>query len=160
MWVMLDIQPDLLGDERLIARALAAGVHAQAEHNLAILECHPNTAPLYEHARAGTVRWQAEPQGDQYESIVSIPTIIRRGWGDCAHLAAWRVAECWRDDGERVAHCKVYWRLFCPICRATVEMGQRVCASGHRFPRPNRMFHAEVRKRDGSVEDPSRLMGM
>ncbi len=165
MWVVLDIQPNLIGSELDVARCLSATVHAAAEHNLVLLENHPLTPPLYDYAKAGTVRYLREPQGTKYETVKSIPLLITEGGGDCAHLSAWRLAELWRDDlkafGRRIATCKVYWRCFCPFCEAQVNSDDYHCKSCWRtFLRPRRMFHAEVRRSDGEVEDWSRMMGM
>ncbi len=164
MWVVLDIQPDLIGGEVGVARALRATVHAQAEHNLVLLENHPFTPTLEQCAKMGAVYWFPEPQGSAYETVRSIPLIIQSHGGDCAHLSAWRLAEHWRDDlqkyGQRRAGCKVYWRSRCPWCRAFVEDGSRHCACGRAFLRPQRTFHALVRDAKGEVEDWSRWTGM
>lgn len=85
---------------------------------------------------ASGVRYQNEPAG-QPDWCVDIPVILRRRWGDCLHLCAWRVAEL-REQGEN-AQVRMYWL----------------------FPAKNqRMFHVQVRRADGSIEDPSRKLGM
>ena len=165
MWVILDVQPSLIGGELGVARALAATVHAAAEHNLILLENHPQTPGLYELAKQGKLYYQTEPQGSLYETVRSIPLMIRSGGGDCAHLSAWRLAELWRDDlqkfRQRRATCKVYWRSKCPYCHQIIDDRAIRCEHcGRGFPRPSRVFHAEVRRADGEVEDPSRMMGM
>jgi hypothetical protein len=125
MWVVLDVQPALIGGELGVARALSATVHAAAEHNLVLLENHPQTPLMYDCARKGTVRYLSESdalvasqlplvingKGEPIESVLSIPIIIKSNGGDCAHLSAWRLAELWRDDlqkyRQRRATCKV-----------------------------------------------------
>lgn len=164
MWVVLDVQPDLIGGELGVARALQATVHAQAEHNLVLLENHPLTPSLEDCVKMGAIYWFPEPQGSLYETVRSIPLVIRSHGGDCAHLSAWRLAECWRDDlqryGKRLAGSKIYWRSRCPWCQTLVEDGVRHCACGRGFLRPQRTFHAQVRRADGEVEDWSRWTGM
>lgn len=179
MWVVLDVQPGLIGGELGVARALAATVHAAAEHNLVLLENHPHTPLLYDCAREGTVRYLSESEApiasqipmvingnhEPIETVLSIPLLIKSNGGDCAHLSAWRLAELWRDDlrrfRRRKARCKVYWRSKCPYCASIVQDGAFGCPTcGRGFPRPSRVFHAEVRRSDGEVEDPSRMMGM
>lgn len=179
MWVVLDVQPAMVGGDLGVARALAATVHAAAEHNLVLLENHPQTPRLYDCAKDGTVYYLAESEApiasriatllgdgrEPIETVLSIPQIIQSGGGDCAHLSAWRLAELWRDDlrqhGKRRARCKVYWRSKCPYCKGGVNDGAFGCSKcGRAFPRPSRVFHAEVRRADGNVEDPSRMMGM
>jgi hypothetical protein len=92
----------------------------------------PTIPKLY----ASGVRFMREPKG--YESFVDLYEVIRKGGGDCAHLAAWRVAEL-RALGER-ATLRVTWQ---------VDEARRL-----------RVFHVVVRRADMSVEDPSALLGM
>lgn len=89
--------------------------------------------PLYE---SGVV-YQDEPE--DYESIVDGATTYRVGVGDCAHLAAWRVAEL-REAGEHAG--------------ITIEWGPSVREPGLR------LYHVQVRRKDGSIEDPSVILGM
>lgn len=63
--------------------------------------------------------------------------IKKQGFADCGPLAAWRAAEL-RAAGEP-ATLRIYWR--------PIRGGQR-------------LFHAQVRRADGRIEDPSRLLGM
>jgi hypothetical protein len=60
-------------------------------------------------------------------------TVRARGYGDCEDLAAWRAAEL-RNAGED-AHADVY------------QVAPR-------------KWHAIVRRADGTIEDPSRRLGM
>jgi hypothetical protein len=167
MWVVLDVQPALIGGEMGVARAFAATVHAAAEHNLILLENHPDTQSLRECVENGTIIYQNEKQAGLYETVKSIPLCILNHGGDCAHLSAWRLAECWRDDlrqfGKRLATCKVYWRSRCPRrqCQQVVDDRAHRCGRcGATFSRPKRTFHAEIRRADGEVEDWSRMAGM
>lgn len=81
------------------------------------------------------VRYQREPLGTT-EEFAAIPAVLARGWGDCDDLAPWRVAEL-RHVGEH-AKIKIIWK---------------------RHPN-GRMYHIVVRRGDGTVEDPSALLGM
>lgn len=164
MWVILDVQPSLIASDRDVARALSATVHAAAEHNLVLLENHPQTPRILDCARAGTLRYLSDLPG-MPERVRSIPLLIKAGGGDCAELSAWRVAELWQEDlsqrGQRIATCKVYWRCACPYCKGPVVTEEYHCKNCMRtFLKPKRTFHAEVRRSDGEVEDLSRLMGM
>lgn len=60
--------------------------------------------------------------------------VFRRGHGDCEDLVAWRVAEL-RAAGEVLAR---------PACYS---------------PQPG-LVHCVVRRADGRIEDPSRVLGM
>jgi len=62
-----------------------------------------------------------------------IPEVMRHRFGDCEDLSAWRVAEL-RLGGVRA----IPW----------------VVQSG------NRLYHVQVRYPDGTIEDPSRRLGM
>ena len=110
--------------------------------------------PLYETG----VRYRNEPEGKavfipsnadknvdaafgrqvsgQMEEAASIPAILARGWGDCDDLAPWRVAEL-RRQGEK-AKIRVQWKKDSNV----------------------KLFHIVVRREDGSIEDPSKVLGM
>ena len=96
---------------------------------------HSRTRPpaLY----ASGVRYRSEPRPPQglrrVERFALIPGVLRAGWGDCEDLAAWRVAKL-RLRGVRA----VPWII---------------------QPRP-KLFHVQVRYPDGTIEDPSRRLGM
>ena len=85
---------------------------------------------------SGRIRYKTEPK--DADSFVDASTVWRRGFGDCAHLAAFRVAEL-QERGER-ARLRVKW--------GRKRQGK---------PRP---FHVQVRRGDGSIEDPSARLGM
>jgi hypothetical protein len=87
--------------------------------------------PLY---KSG-VRFRREPKG--VETFRDATDVWARGHGDCAHLAAWRAGEL-QAMGEK-AQLRVKW--------------------GWRKGRP-RLFHVQVRRANGTVEDPSRKLGM
>lgn len=63
--------------------------------------------------------------------------ISDRGWADCGPLAAYRVGELWRA-GER-ADFRIYVR---------------------EVPGWGMLYHAQVRRESGEIEDCSRLLGM
>ncbi len=134
MLVVLDLQPKLIG-ERGLAASFAALIDAQAEANRILIQ---KTRPpkLYE----SNVRFRNEPWAGKFENIASLVVVLKRGWGDCDDLVAWRIAEL-REQGIK-AQARIYWRL-------------------HQLQRgPMRLFHVEVRHPDGDIEDPSRLIGM
>lgn len=87
--------------------------------------------------KSGVV-YRREPlrRGKQYEEFADILTTLRRGWGDCDDLCAWRVAELRVTGEDPKADIRIYWR-----------------------PRSN-VMHVEVRRGDGSIEDPSRFLGL
>ena len=86
--------------------------------------------PLY---RAG-VRYRSEPV--ERDTFADLWRTWRRGHGDCAHLACWRVAEL-REAGEP-ATLRITWRV----------------------TPTRRTFHVVVRRANGAIEDPSRILGM
>jgi hypothetical protein len=91
--------------------------------------------PLY----SSGVRYAEEPwnkDGARVEEFADIPTVLARKWGDCDDLAPWRCAEL-RAQGE-AAKIRISWKP----------------------TRLGRLFHVVVRRADGRVEDPSRVLGM
>lgn len=91
------------------------------------------------------VLYQREPKGE--ETFVDGSTVYERGHGDCAHLAAWRVAELQESLREAIASGKVSPDAPQPRLRL--------------YMRPkHRTVHVQVRHSDGRIEDPSRLLGM
>ena len=81
------------------------------------------------------VRFRPEEPGT--ETLALWDVVLSRGYGDCAHLSAWRAAYL-RQNGEP---------------RARVRVLGRQLKSG-------RMFHAIVQRQNGSFEDPSAILGM
>jgi hypothetical protein len=99
--------------------------------DLLYLQAHPETPLLYE---AG-VTYQEEPPG--CEDWANIPMIQKLGWGDCEELAAWRAAELQvRNIPARAGFTK------------------QTQADG------TMLYHITVILPDGSIEDPSRQLGM
>jgi hypothetical protein len=106
-------------------------LEALVEINRLYLRTH-HAPPLY-HSH---VRYQPEPEDGMPEEFAAIPKILSRGWGDCDDLAPWRVAEL-QEAGE-AARIRITWRR----------------------PGGRRLYHVLVRRADGRIEDPSRLLGM
>ena len=77
------------------------------------------------------IRYRAEPPGP--EMIDHGGIVLGRGWGDCDDLVAYRLGELWHG-GERGASPRIVWR------------------------RGTKRYHAQVRRADGSIEDPCRVM--
>lgn len=125
-----------LSRSRMLGMAIKPLLDAQVVVDQLYLMTH-NVPPLY----SSGVRYMNEPTGRhpefKYEEFAAIPIILSRGWGDCDDLAPWRVAEL-RCAGEK-AKIRVQWRK------------QR---SGRK------MYHITVRRADGRIEDPSRILGM
>jgi len=121
----------LLKPPALTDRAVGALLRALFEFDLEYLEMHPATPALY---RAG-VRYEREPEGQ--ERWLSIPHVLAQRWGDCEDLACWRAAELVLA-GERTAR---------PVFKS------RWSPRGH-------LYHILVERADGSIEDPSRKLGM
>lgn len=78
------------------------------------------------------VRYRRERAGK--EEWLIVPQILAAGWDDCEGLAGWRAAELRTLDGE-------------PARAIAIRTGPK-------------KFHAVVRRADGSIEDPSRILGM
>jgi hypothetical protein len=132
MRILWHLEAPVLRRPKLFARFVRAALHSLVMVDWWI--CRAGLVPpLY---RSG-VRFQAEPRGR--ETFRDACNVYRRGHGDCAHLACWRAGEL-RADGER-ATLRVMWRRKRP---------------GNK----RRLFHVQVRRENGEVEDPSRRLGM
>ena len=79
------------------------------------------------------VRYKAEPPGEEKWEIAT--RVYAQGFGDCEDLAAWRAAEL-RLAGETNARA------------IGIKAGRK------------RRWHAVVKRADGTIEDPSRALGM
>lgn len=95
-----------------------------------LMECARAGRPLPPLYLSG-VRYRREPPGR--EDWIGPVDVYRQRWGDCEDLVAWRVAEL-REQGTPAR----------PYCYQ---------------PRPG-LVHCVVRLPDGSLEDPSRRLGM
>lgn len=130
MYIGIDFSAPELVDPDLFAftvRALLEGLVPLAQRQI------PFLPPLYE---SGVVFADEVPG---VETFALPRTVYGAGFGDCAHLSLWRVAEL-RNHGE--------------------PAGFRI-----RFPRldpsdpSQRIFHVAVRRGNGNLEDPSILLG-
>lgn len=121
-----------LRDSRYFALAVRAVMEGVIEANRIFLRHHA-VPPMYSLG----LKYQSEPPGTT-EEFADIPTVLSRGWGDCDDLVAFRIAQL-RHEGEH----------------ATPRVSWRPAANG----RP-RLFHVLVRRADGTIEDPSALLGM
>ncbi len=95
--------------------------------NCEVLRKRGNLPRLYQ----SRVRYRQEPPGR--EDWLTADQVLKRGFGDCEDLAAWRAAE---------------WRMHGVPARAVAKRTGR------------RMYHAVVELPDGSIEDPSAMLGM
>jgi len=109
-----------------VPAVIAAAVEGLCAANAVILSVRPDMPDLYESG----VRYRAEDR----ERWTHCLDVLRRGYGDCEDLAAWRCAELRVREAEP-ARCVVK------------RTGRRT-------------LHVLVRRADGRIEDPSRLLGM
>lgn len=107
--------------------------------------------PLYESG----VRFR--PERFPYEEFADLLTVLRRRWGDCDDLIAWRCAEL--NEAGVKATARIYWRepkdpknpqwKMHAQLRHPVNCGCTFCK--HR---------ARAVLNEGRIEDPSRYLGM
>ena len=121
---------DTLSDAAKIA-ALVRLLEALTGVNEAWLRENPNAPDLY----ASGVRYLEEPHGrDDWQDI---PETLALRNGDCEDLGCWRVAELRvRANEHAIPFVRKSW-------------------SG-----PRTIFHVAVRRANGDLEDPSRILGM
>lgn len=133
MRLVTDIPVGGEGHEDLTAEALRAYLEGIIAVNRLIIRNQPMPW-LY---KSG-IKFRAENETQGYDYVPNFLEMLALGYGDCAPLVAARVAELRERLGED-ATVKVYWRT----------------------NRPNVLpFHAQVRRKNGSVEDPARRLGM
>jgi len=101
--------------------------------NCSYLRRFPETASLY----ASGVRYRKEAPGK--EEWQDIPTVLKQGFGDCEDLACFRAAELTVREGVPAVP-SLKWQ---------------------RIPSKNMvLYHILVERADGSIEDPSKQLGM
>lgn len=139
MRVLTYLDNEALRDPRVGAILAKCLLEAVIAGNCYYLRHHPKTPWLYR----SRVRYAREPNAGKYEEFADIQRVLRRGWGDCDDLAAWRCAEIIVRE-RRPAAPLIYWREYRRAGRA-----------------PLTIWHVQVRRLDTQeVEDPSRLLGM
>jgi hypothetical protein len=111
--------------------ALMQLLEALVAVNVAWLKEHAEAPWLYESG----VRYEEEPPGrDDWQDI---PETIALRVGDCEDLGCWRIAEL---------RARVFERAL-PFVKRSVTG-------------PRTVYHVAVRRADGRLEDPSRILGM
>lgn len=139
MEVAVTIPPELSNRERVeVAEKLLQGVVTANR----LLIRRGLVPPLYR----ANVLYKREPKG--VESFVDASIVNARGHGDCAHLAAWRVAELQEALRNAIASGQVRGRV-------------RQWPDLRLYMRPKqKTVHVQIRHADGRIEDPSRFLGM
>lgn len=131
---MRTLTPKLVQSRRAKERTIEAMANGLALVNVEYLNAFPNTPLLYEsglyYCDDDTFRVK-DPWND-------IPVMLEKGCGNCTAIVAWRLAELWRmghDDAEADA---IHQTL----------------------PNGKTLFHLRIRRGNGSIEDPSKVLGM
>jgi hypothetical protein len=107
--------------------------------------------PLYK----SPIVYNREPWAGRIEEFADCRTVLKRGWGDCDDLCAYRLAEL-LEAGERPARpCSRHVSAVagCTACVPGADI--RVYWRG-----PGKPMHVEVRRANGVIEDPSRFLGL
>ena len=118
-------------DHHVNAPTLDAALEATTRLNESMLAA--GEIPSFEKALMHGVRWRPEPPGGEYFDHGGL--VMQRGWGDCDDLAPLHAASL-RHSGKD------------PQAKAIV---QRKGPS---------LWHAVVRRGDGTIDDPSKRAGM
>ncbi|UJR87308.1 MULTISPECIES: hypothetical protein [Sandaracinus] len=121
-------------------RSLRAMLMALSAINTLYLREYPQTPSLYE---SGVV-YRAEPLPQ--ERWQALPSLIEQGFGDCEDLSCGRVGDLVVREGIQAR----------PDFRFTRFNEQGHVDDRGRFS----LYHIVVRRPDGSIEDPSALLGM
>ena len=126
------ISPTLSNDSANFSRVVRALGEGLVLGNRLHLEAYPETPDLYDSG----VRYIDE--SDRPEQGIDIPAIIQAGGSDCLNLSAWRIAELRQRENEK-AKFRIFWK---------------------KYDDGFRLFHVLVRRGNGNLEDPSKLLGM
>jgi hypothetical protein len=133
--ITLEVEIDFSNPQRRARGEAAIGelLWWLTRRNIAYLEDHPKAPALYD---AGIVYEHESPGVERWQSF---ERMLVTGRADCEDLACARVAE------------------------AIVRLGDRD-AKPHFFSRPltatTRCYHIQCMRGDGTIEDPSRVLGM
>jgi hypothetical protein len=114
---------------------LEAALECLVALNRIYLRTHPRTPHIY---KAGVRYLRDADEGTQEtppaELWLTIPDCISAGGADCKVLSAWMVADLRERGGEAGARCVL-------------------SRKGH-------LWHVRVQRANGTIEDPSRALGM
>lgn len=155
MLVVIPVVPAALRRVEDRAGLLRMLLEASILQNRSLLRQGLIRPSLYESIESGDVQFRNEPWAPAFDEFATGDLVYKRGWADCDDVAALRIAEL-REAGEQAAGAKIYWREFCKRCdRKLKNPRDRCCGEGR-----SRVLHAQVRRADGSVEDPARYLGM
>lgn len=143
MRIVANVDTSLITDPALVGRIARLFLQGTTLTNvgliLAFRQAGRPLPPLY---KSG-VRYAREPwAGQGVEEFADLLTIMTRGWGDCDDLSPARAAEL-IVQGEP-ATITLYSRPNPTLA------GERATST----------FHVQVRRGDGTIEDPSRYLGM
>lgn len=116
-------------------RLLTILLEALTEINVSILRTYGDKIPLL--YKSG-MRYRRESIGQ--EDWCDVIELIRLGYGDCEDLSCWRAAELRVRFGD-------------PHARAFVKGPKKL-------PGGVLMYHIQVQRGDGRIEDPSLYLGM
>lgn len=88
------------------------------------------------------------------EDWPDVPNVLAQGWGDCEDLAAYRAAELRQYDGI-MAMPVIKWRKI-----SAAEMLKQGYPKKSIPPDGVYLVHCLVRYPNGTIEDPSKILGM
>lgn|GEM_PF-930198 len=141
MRILLDTS--LIRDPRAVALLARGALQLMIDVNVQMMRAHGPRVfpPLY---KSG-IKFGPEPWQGKFEEFAPAIKVLARGWGDCDDLVLYRVAEL-IVFGDRLSGS--------PPEQASPRIyGRDPGARGGRM-----MMHAQVRRENGLVEDPSRLL--
>ena len=96
--------PLLRRDSHLFAQVARDKIRSIAKLNVRTLLAYPQIPNIY----GSGVRYRLEEEGT--EEFVDLAEILRRGWGDCAQLVSWRMAELMVRQNERWPDARFVWK--------------------------------------------------
>lgn len=165
MLTVTDTDFALLG-ERGVCEAFAALVYAVGVGN-----SHLMRRGNYPRLSDSQIVFRPEPWAGKREEIASCRRVYLRGWGDCDDLVAYRIGECLLAGEQASARVYVKFHVLNgrgrPIRELTYReflvLRDKLRAGMVKLPvgaKVSVLYHVQLRRASGAIEDPARERGM
>jgi hypothetical protein len=128
-------------DPEVVRAQVAYYLEGVVGANRLLLRRHGKRIP---HIYRSGVRYQIEPWAAEYQSASNALEILERGWTECKGASAWLCA-WYREHAANESEARRYALNIYP---RDYDMPSGLL----------RLFHVQVSKPDGSIEDPSKVL--
>ena len=100
-----------------------------------------NVPPIEDAINNGQVKWKPEPADQGFEGFDLPEDVMKRGWGDCDDLAAWRAGELRATGEDPDAKATVYQsgRIATTRSSRAVTARKKIRRAGQGWANPDRL---------------------